>query len=72
MLFAPCFDGDIAEDLYLAGETHVWILFQVLTQPELLHECERIGIGGRRDGNTIGAAETIPMTIENFVQATIH
>jgi hypothetical protein len=37
-------NGHITQDLYLAGETHIRVLFEIVAEPELLLEGERVGV----------------------------
>jgi hypothetical protein len=61
----------ITEDLYLASEAHIRILFEIAPQPELLHERQTIRIDRWRDSYTVGATQTVPMTIAKFPHTAI-
>jgi hypothetical protein len=39
-----CVNGHVTENLYLAGEAHIRVLFEIVAEPELLLEGERVGV----------------------------
>ncbi len=72
VLVTLCIDVDITEDLRLASETHVGVLFfEIAAQPEFLTESERAGVGRGRNHHAIRTAEAIAMTVTELPDTAV-